>query len=179
MITDYPVSCRDSIAGLKMVYMISFNDILSITEKGGLISEIKLKSGVDIARFNVPKSTSSYTITPNRDPSGLIWFDESLNLVMNKIKPSSSELLQNILRSTLLCIAEDKNGEAVLLGRDIGMIYSGGNVGSGMASGDRNGYEFSLTSKAKKVSHMSPTFFTIFTGQIFNVFDIQFDLSFN
>jgi hypothetical protein len=146
---DYAVDLNNNVGGLKLVHFIPYSDVVSISEQNGIITNIALASGKRFYEFQVAKNVSSYTSTPTR--SGFnVYYQETINLVINKLTSAGSDLLQAFVTNTLMCIAEDRNGEAVLLGRETGLEFSTGNAGSGTASNDRNGYDFTLTGTSEE-----------------------------
>lgn len=152
-LTDYVVDLNKSnVGGLRKVYFTTFKDLFLIKETDGEIEEITLIPPAKFYEFQVIKNASSCSanLTKNGFNS---YYDESIRLVINRLTTEGSNLIQSFLDNTLLCIAEDRNGESLLLGRDVGLKFASGSIGSGTTSGDRNGYEFTLTSQAKKISH--------------------------
>lgn len=174
--TGYSIAPTKSIGGIKTVLLAPFNDVVSISQINGLITKVNFKNGSDFVGFQVQKNTSNYSITAKNGLNK--YYEESINLVINRLTPAGSNLIQAYLKNTLLCVVQDRNGEGILLGRNVGLRFASGNIGSGMSAGDRNGYEFSLGSQALKVSHMAPAYFNEVTTKA-GIFTMQFTTPFN
>jgi hypothetical protein len=179
-ISSYTSDVQKGVGGLRVVRMVSAIDVLSIFEKNGIVESIKLKENKQFYTFELAKNVSSIQITPNLDATGLKWYDERLNLAFNKLNFKTTLLLQKLVKTTLLCIVEDKNGEGILIGRNLGMWFSGGSIGCGTGSGDRNGYEIQLTGKAKILTHLSRMYLDSFYNAVIDngIFETQFETQF-
>lgn len=163
--SGYVKGCKSSMGGLRTIWIAMLNDIASITETAGEISDIVMKSGKVFFGFELAKDSSYF----NTDPAGSITngtlvFNESLTLVLNEMKTSTSILIQALAKNSIVVIAEDRNRRAVLLGRTEGIDLESGTIGSGTSSGDRNGYELNFTGNEPKISHLQAAYLATFTG---------------
>jgi hypothetical protein len=155
----YTIDCnKDSLGGLADVYLAPLKDVEAFTEDvSGVVTSINMVTGKQFFKFALVKSSSSFQTVPTTNTqNGVGFYNETLTLVFNKMKPATSKLVDAIVKSSLIAIAVDRNGEAVILGRENGLDVTGGNAGSGVAAGDRNGYELSLTGEEGKISHIDP-----------------------
>jgi hypothetical protein len=155
----YTIDCnKDSLGGLKVIRIASKKDIVSYTETAGVITGISMATGKQFYKFDLVKSSSNFVITPTANvQNGTTFYAEAVTLIMNKLKAATSSLVDALIKSSLVMIAEDRNGEVFLLGRDNGLDLSGGTIGSGTNGGDRNGYELQFTGEEAKISHVDPT----------------------
>jgi hypothetical protein len=157
--SGYTIDCnKDSLGGLKVIYIAERKSIEGYTETAGIVTAITLATGKQFYKFELVKSSSSFTITPTANVgNGTLFFAESVQLVMNKLKSSTSALVESLAKASLVMIAEDRNGEVFLLGRENGLDISGGTIGSGTAGGDRSGYDLPFSGEEAKISHVDPT----------------------
>lgn len=155
----YVADCnKNNVGGLKVVKIASKCDIETITELNGVITAIDMVTGSKFYEFQLVKSTSNFSLAPTSNAqNGTAFYAEALSLVFNKMKSTTSALVDSLVKSSIVAIVEDKNGEAFLLGRTLGLDLSGGTIGSGTASGDRNGYELQFSGEEAKISHVDPT----------------------
>jgi hypothetical protein len=155
----YVADCsKDNIGGLKVVKIASKCDIKSITKANGVVTAIQMNSGTKFYEFQLVKQTSNFVITPTVNAqNGTAFYAEALTIVFNKLKSATSTLVDGLVKGSIVAIVEDRNGEAFLLGRSLGMDLSGGTIGSGTASGDRNGYELQFHGEESEISHIDPT----------------------
>lgn len=155
----YAQDCnKDSIGGLARIRIAPFKDVVSVTETAGVITAITLATGKQFYDFQLTKNTSNFSITPTPNvQNGTTFYAEAVTFVMNKMKATTSALVDSLAKSSLVMLVEDKNGETMLLGRSNGLDMSGGTVGSGTASGDRSGYELQFAGEEPVISHVDPT----------------------
>lgn len=179
--SGYSIDFRnDSIGGLRLVRLAAFEDVEYIEDLGEVVN-LGLKNDKQFYTFQLYKNVSSFTTGPNKDKKkGLVPYNESLNLIFNKMKKESSALVSQLLKSSVIAIVEDKTGNFILLGRDGGLRVDNTTAGSGTSSGDRNGYEVRLTGTAKKISHVWQQFITdaFYPDQYTRIFENQFATQF-
>jgi hypothetical protein len=158
--TGYTIQCpKNSIGGLRFIRIALKEDILSIEETASEVTRITMMPGKSFYNYNFPKNTSSFAITPTpNDQNGTLYYAEELKIVMNKISSSTVLIYEALSRNELVIIAEDRNGVSMLLGRGEGMTLSGGVIGSGVSSVDRNGFEAIFAASEAKLSPMSPNY---------------------
>jgi hypothetical protein len=135
------IDCKDSIGGLKEVLFIEFDNVTAVTEASGVVTAITVAPGKQFRRYVVPKETSFFTETPNVNvQNGSVFYQQELTIVLNKMQANTRNEIQLLAQNRLLSIAYDLNGKYWLLGKERAIDVSGGDGGSGTATGDRNGY---------------------------------------
>lgn len=159
IISAYTIDlCKDSLGGLKIVRLTSFNDVEYVEDLGDIVN-IGLKPDKVFYTFQLVKNLSSFSITPNKEKAtGLLSYDENLNLAFNRLKKENSDILIKLTKTSVMAIAEDRNGGYILLGRYTGLFVNSSSINSGVSMGDRNGYEVKFSSKSKSISHVDPQF---------------------
>lgn len=162
----YAIDCnKDSLGGLKGLKIAAKNDIETITETANVISGITMKSGKKFYNIDLAKSTASFQSAATANvQNGTSFYTETVNVVLNKLKATTSALVDSIVKSSVVIIATDRNGESFLLGRENGLDATTVNAGTGTAGGDRNGYEITLTGEEAKLSHVDPTIIDALTA---------------
>lgn len=142
----YTLDCKDSLGGLKSVYFIESGNIASYTEAAGVITAITLDAGKFFYKYELVKETSSFTETITASvQNGTIFYAQELTLVLNKLQANTRNEILLLAQNTLVAIAEDKNGKYWLLGKANGLDITGGSAVSGVATGDRSGYELTFS----------------------------------
>ncbi len=142
----YTLDCKDSLGGLKSVYFIESGNIASYTEAAGVITGITLDAGKFFFKYDLVKETSSFTETVTASvQNGTIFYAQELSLVLNKLQANTRNEILLLAQNTLVAIAEDKNGKYWLLGKSNGLDITGGTAASGVATGDRNGYQLTFS----------------------------------
>lgn len=162
IVGGYTQDCnKDSLGGLHRIRIAALKDIVSITEVNDVVSAIVMATGKQFFDFQLVKNTSNFSIVPTPNvQAGTNFYAETLAITFNKMKATTSALVDKLAKASLVALVEDRNGEVILLGRNNGLDLSGGTIGSGTAGGDRNGYELSFTGEEAKITHVDPTIVT-------------------
>ncbi|TWF38854.1 hypothetical protein FHW36_10677 [Chitinophaga polysaccharea] len=133
--------CKDSIGGVSEVMAIEFDNVESITETAGVISAIVLATGKQFRKYSMPKDTAFFTDVPTANvQNGTIFYQQEVTIVFNKMRTNVRNELLLLAQNRLIFIIKDKNGTYWLLGKKNALDLTGGEGGTGTASGDRNGY---------------------------------------
>lgn len=147
------IDCRDSVGGLREVLFIEFDNVTSVDEVSGVVTGIVVASGKQFRRYVLQKETSSFTETPNANPqNGTIFYQQVLTIVINKMQTNTRNELGILGMARLLAIALDQNDRYWLLGKQNALDLTGGEGGTGTASGDRNGYTREFTGSERNMA---------------------------
>ena len=157
--SGYSIPCRDSVGGIKNVYILS-GSISTINEESeGLINGVT-GSGA-FYKFELQKDTSDVTEVPTPSlANGSIFYEQTLNIQLHKLQSSIRNQVKTLGQNVDLKIVVETNvgedspytGRYFLLGRRRGASLSAGSGASGTALGDANAY--SLTFLAQEVEPM-------------------------
>ena len=147
--SGFQLGCRDNAGGIKKVFILgdTGNEITGITYAGTLGEIDSLTGTGTFYSFELVKQTSSYTeaITAD-DAAGTVFYQSDLVLVFHKIEQEKRNQIKLLAQSPkLFVVIEDNNGNQFLLGESNGLTLSAGTAASGVAFGERNGYEITLT----------------------------------
>lgn len=143
---NMPLDCRDSIGGAKEVLFIEFENVTSIIEDNGVVTDIAVAPTRLFRRYQVPKETSFFTETLNASvANGTIFYQQELTVVLNKMQANTRNEIQLLAQNRLIAIVLDQNGKYWLLGKERAIDATGGDGGTGTATGDRNGYSRTFT----------------------------------
>jgi hypothetical protein len=142
----YSLSCRDSAGGIKSVYFIEFDNVTGVTESAGTATAIAKANGGIFYKYNLQRATASWEEAYNDSAENGTSFNvQTLNIILNKMQAATSQEIKRLAQNKLLAVVEDKNSKYWLLGKENGLERNGGRGGSGVAAGDRNGYELTFT----------------------------------
>ena len=143
---NYLLDCKESLGGLKSVYLIESGNIEGYTESAGVVTAVTLASGKGFFKYDLVKETSSFTETITASvQNGTIFYAQELSLILNKLQANTRNEILLLAKNNLVAIAEDRNGKYWLLGQTGGLDITGGTAVSGVAAGDRNGYELTFS----------------------------------
>lgn len=149
--TDYTFACDVGVGGNKTFWLIELENIASITESSGTITAITKESGKIFRKYDLVLETSSTdeAITGNRQ-AGTSFFAQTAVIIINRQQVLVRNELKVLVKNNLAVVAQDSNGDYRLYGRENGLRLLSGNVTSGTAWADRNGYVFNLTGNEKE-----------------------------
>ena len=146
---NYVLDCKESLGGLKAVYFIESGNVEGYTSDSfQVVTGITLASGKYFYKYDLVKETSSFTETVTASvQNGTVFYAQELTIVLNKLQANTRNEILLLAKNTLVAIAEDRNGAYWLLGKDNGMDITGGTAASGVAAGDRSGYELTFSAQ--------------------------------
>jgi hypothetical protein len=144
--TGYALGCRDSVGGIKTIYVQGWNATGTVNTNGsGTVTGFTgFSSG--FYEYDLTKATSSMTETLNASiENGSIYYTPEVTFTINKLQVAVRNELRLLARNRLLVIVQDNNNRYWLLGSANGLEATAGTAGTGTAFGDRSGYEMTLT----------------------------------
>lgn len=144
--------CSDSIGGLAKIYIAggtgtTVGGVTGFTYDGDdQITGATAAAGTIFYGFELKRGTSSLTQNIQKSfENGTIYFDQELVAVMYKYDADKRLILQNLTqKDNLQIIGIDQNGTQYMLGQVRGMYTSAGAATTGLALGDRNGFEITF-----------------------------------
>jgi len=140
------LDCRDSMGGLKEVYIIPFSDITSFAVASGVVTGITKATGKQFYKFeNLPQTADWTSEITGNDENGSIFFLHTLNLQINKMNAANRNMVKLLAANRVIAVALDRNGVAMMLGATMGLSTNSGAMASGRAFGDHNGSKPILT----------------------------------
>jgi outer membrane protein assembly factor BamB len=150
----YTLDCRDSVGGIKTIYVTELANKSSITAASGTITAFTLTAGKKFWTYELMKETAALTenITTS-DTNGTLFFEQDLTFTIRKMQASLSQEIKLLAQNRLMIIVLDRNGKYWLLGENNGAELQPSTSVTGTAFGDMNGYN--LVFKAKEESPMN------------------------
>lgn len=152
------LGCADGIGGIKKIYIAggsgsTAGGLTGFTyDSDGAVTGATAVSGVTLYGFEVKRNTSSLAQNVTKSfENGTIFFEQVLTVVAFYYDQDKRNLLKTLSQNDALqIIAVDQNDVQYLLGQVNGMFLSGGSAATGVALGDRNGFEFIFTGQEKE-----------------------------
>lgn len=144
--SGFTLDCRDSMGGVKEVYLIAVDDITSFATASGVVTGITKASGKQFYLFQQSQQTSQVTeeITGS-DENGSIFYAHTLELQFNKMQAAVRNQVKLLAANRCVAIVKDRNGTATMWGATLGLSLNTGSGGSGKAYGDFNGGRVTLS----------------------------------
>jgi len=153
----FTLDCNDSNGGIEKIF-IANGPVESITETSGTITAITVGGSAltpsDFFEFEVPRQTSSFTETINvSNENGTVFYDQALTMIFNKMEASKrDQILLLSQNNEMVVVFKDNNGKYFSVGVERGAYMTAGTSVSGVAYGDRNGYELTISGMEEQPS---------------------------
>lgn len=149
-LSEQNLDCRDSMGGIVEVYALADRaDITAIAETSGstgMISGFTLDAqSPKFVTYKLRKSTGSLTNTYNiSEENGTTFVRSELTLVFHKMDTSKRLEISALAIGNMAMIVKDSNGKYWFLGKDEPVTMASGTSQTGVAKGDKNGYDVVL-----------------------------------
>jgi len=146
----FTLDCNDSNGGIEQIF-IANGPVEGITETSGTITAITVGGSAltpsDFFAFEVPRQTSSFTETINvSNENGTVFYDQALTMVLNKMEAAKrDQILLLSQNNEMVVVFKDNNSKYFSVGIQRGAYMTAGTSVSGVAYGDRNGYELTFS----------------------------------
>jgi len=166
------VDCKDSIGGLKMIYILP--NFCSNIEESATIADLEMtdadfadwdtygdptSSKQTLLQYDLRPDVSSMTVNFTSDPAtGTTFFNQTLSITLQKINHDSTNQLRLATYNRSQIFVRDSMDNIFLLGMNGGVNVTGGTMVTGAAKGDLSGYtlEFSADEKLPPIQ-IAPT----------------------
>ncbi len=149
----YTLDCRESLGGIKAVWLIAHANVSSVTEASGIVSTITKAAGKVFYKYELVKNTGTLTETITASvENGTVFYAQELSIVLNKLQTNTRNEILLLAKNTLMAVIQDANDTYWLLGRVAGLDVTGGTSATGTAQGDRSGYSLTFTGGEKELA---------------------------
>jgi hypothetical protein len=148
----YTIGCVDSVGGIKAIYLITYDEITSMTDASGVITGITKDSGKRFWKFELPsRSTANATSNPVGSlENGTLFFQQQLTFPINKRDATTRNIVATIVKNRVIAVTEDKDGSFRMYGKMNGLFSAASTGQTGAAAGDANGYTIVLEGDEKE-----------------------------
>ena len=140
------LDCSRSSGGIKYVYFAVYDEVTSIPQTAGEVTDIEMGTDV-LYRYAMPLGTASLSdsITGSRE-NGTVFNTPTLSLILNKLTKEDQNQIKLLSQTKLIIFAQlnatlaNGHDTIVALGTVNGMELNAGTMDSGANWGDRSGY---------------------------------------
>lgn len=110
--------------------------------------------------FKQIQETSSLTMTPTANVQNYsLFYDCILTLVFTDYNAELRYVVKSLADNNLVAVVKLRSGEYLYVGQELGLDINGGEGGSGVAAGDRNGFSLTFRSvESNPPLTLDPTF---------------------
>jgi hypothetical protein len=150
---DYNFTCDVGTGGTKELYLIELDNVTSLVESSGTITNIIKGTGKIFRKYQLVQETANFeeTIVGNRQ-NGTIYYDQKGTIILNKQNVAVRNEILLLAKNSLIVIIRDNNKLYRLYGREQGLRLENGTASTGTAWGDRNGYTLNFTGKEPELA---------------------------
>lgn len=136
--TGRELPCKDSVGGIKAVYLADYGSLGALTVTSGEVTAIA--GTPDLYQFDVKGNSSlEQAITSSRE-NGTTFYEQTLNLTLTKLDLATQQEIVQMAKARPHIFVEDYNGNYFLVGAAHGADVSGGTIVTGAAMGDLSGF---------------------------------------
>jgi len=136
--TGRELPCKDSVGGIKAVYLADYGSLGALTVTSGEVTAIA--GTPDLYQFDVKGNSSlEQAITSSRE-NGTTFYEQTLNLTLTKLDLATQQEIVLMAKARPHIFVEDYNGNYFLVGAANGADVSGGTIVTGAAMGDLSGF---------------------------------------
>lgn len=148
--------CKDAVGGLKALYFANFEPKIykEYTETGGLVTDLLNAPSTPINLYKYELRSSGHNLEDENEQSpenGTSFYNPTITAILKQINAESRKELQTATFGRPHVIAEDYNGNFLLVGVENGCDVQVNQV-TGSAMGELNGYNLTITGQEKEMA---------------------------
>jgi hypothetical protein len=148
------LGCKDSMGGIKKVYIAKFEDVSLMGITDNMIDDISMKNSATFKTYEFRKGTSSMSTTLTTDEAaGTLSFQTDVSLQFSKMDTSKRLEIMALCVDSVVVIVEDSNGKCWYLGYDFPVTATTATANTGTSFGDFSGYNITLTDNSKELPY--------------------------
>jgi hypothetical protein len=156
------LDCKDTIGGIKAIYLQQHADFLSGVSVDGTSQEIDALPSRTIYKYICPKHTGSFTEeVASSVENGTIFYTQTVTATFFKLTAARRKQLELIAKNRLIVFVQDNNDNIWMVGRFDGAEVTAMTTATGVAKGDLNGYTITFTAEEKNKAYRLESFTTL------------------
>ena len=137
--------CNNNIGGLTKLYLTDFDNVITITESGGTVSNIIMASASKFYEFEFNRNSATYTEDLVKSvEAGAALFEQTITVNIPRRDVQKRNTLALLTQRDLAVIIKDSNGLYWLPGVEEGVYLSESTSTSGTAKADGSMYSLTL-----------------------------------
>ena len=143
--------CKDGIGGLDAIYFINYGiEAADITYDGTNTDVIDAVTGVtNIYKYELKGTNSLEQVVNASRENGTSFVEQTLSVQLKKADITTHKSVKLLSYGRPHIIVKDRNGKYYMCGLNWGMELTTGNLSSGTALGDFNGYTLTFVGQEK------------------------------
>ncbi len=157
LIEGISLDCRQGAGGIKKLYLTEFANVSSITSSSGSVTAITMSAGKKFWTVEVELEDAQFDENATVSiENGTTFYEQTLTFSVYKMTAKNRNIVRLLTQNRLMVIVQDADDVYHLAGETRAMHLTASASTTGKASGDKNGYNITLTGKeplpANKVS---------------------------
>ena len=157
----FALDCKDSIGGIKAIYLQQHADFLSGVTIDATSEEVDALPTASIYKYICPKHTGSFTEeVASSVENGTIFYTQTVNATFFKLSALRRKQLDLVGKNRLVVFVQDNNDNIWMVGRMDGAEVTAASTATGVAKGDLNGYTITFTAEEKSKAYRLESFTT-------------------
>lgn len=142
------LDCSQNVGGVKAIWLANFEDVSAVTVSNDEISTITMASSAKFKKYAFRAETAYANSDLQIDPqAGTSYWQTDIYMQFSKMETAKRIEIKALSLAGVAVIVEDCNGERWFYGKDRPVFPSAGNIATGTAMGDRNGFSINLQAK--------------------------------
>lgn len=143
-ITGRALPCKDSLGGIKQIWIAPFADSTYDVVSAGSIAD--MVGAIVFKNYDMHKNTGSFTQSVNASiENGTIFYTQVVSCVFSQEVAADISNFQDLTKGRVYIIVQDVNDNLFAMGHTRGCELTGGTLESGVALGDFNGLKYEFT----------------------------------
>ena len=148
IIEGLTLDCRQGAGGVKKIYLTEFANVSTITSSSGQVSGITMSAGKKFWTVEVELEDAQFDENATVSiENGTTFYEQTLTFSVYKMTAKNRNIVRLLTQNRLMVIAQDADDVYHLLGETRAMHLTASASTTGKASGDKNGYNITLTGK--------------------------------
>ena len=150
--TGRGLSCKDSVSGLKAIYIINYDDISyeNIEFDATNTDEVEKwnpATQLTMYKYELKGANSMETTVNSSRESGTTFFETALNIQLKKQDVATHKTIKLLAYGRPRIVVRTMTNQFFLMGVEQGSDLIGGTISSGQNLGDFNGYSMNFQSQ--------------------------------
>lgn len=144
----YTLDCKDNAGGVEAVWIANYSNVSGVTASAGIITAINKANNGRFYKYEQYRATAEAfeDITGNNE-SGTVFYAQTVTIAMRKMQASIRNEIKLLAAALTVMVVKDRNGKYWYYGETLGMDLNTGKIGTGKATGDKNGYDLTFTAE--------------------------------
>jgi len=142
----YTLDCKDSLGGVKNIWIANFNNVSGVTASNGVISAISKANNGRFWLYQQYRDTAEAFEDIAGDPiNGTVLYNQTVSLALRKMQASVRNEVKLLAAALTVMVVQDRNDKYWYYGETMGLDLNTGKIATGKAGPDKNGYDLTFT----------------------------------